>query len=291
MRKEAAMRHVMIAMTIGAAIAALTSCSAMEAGSVPEAAPREAGAERAGSVEDAGGDPLPDVAPGSLRIMTARMEMEVESFGEAMRSIRDLAAAQGGRVAGSSAERDDEGRTGGSVELRVPADGYEAAVEALCELGEVRDMVETSEDVTEEFVDLEARLGNERRLEARILDLLETRTGTIDDVLEVETQLASVREDIERIEGRKRYLESRISMSTITIDLYERGAGPPGRASASGMFGAMMEHVGVVFAGSVGVLVTAVVALAPWLAAGALLALAVVLALRLSRRRPAPARA
>jgi len=78
-----------------------------------------------------------------------------------------------------------------------------------------------AEDVSEEFVDISARVENAHRLEARIIDLLANRTGKLQDVLSVEHELARVREEIERYEGRLRFLKTRAAMSTLTIAVHE----------------------------------------------------------------------
>jgi hypothetical protein len=78
-----------------------------------------------------------------------------------------------------------------------------------------------AEDVGEEFVDLTARAANGRRLEERLLDLLGSRTGRLQDVLAVERELARVREEIERLDGRLRYLRTRAAMSTLSVTVHE----------------------------------------------------------------------
>jgi hypothetical protein len=79
----------------------------------------------------------------------------------------------------------------------------------------------TAQDVGEEFVDVTARVTNARRLEERLNTLLSTRTGKLDEVLRVERELARVREEIERYEGRLRYLSTRVATSTLTITVHE----------------------------------------------------------------------
>ena len=78
-----------------------------------------------------------------------------------------------------------------------------------------------AEDVGEEFTDVTARMTNARRLETRLIDLLATRTGKLKDVLDVEHELARVREEIERYEGRLRYLKAHAALSTLTIYVHE----------------------------------------------------------------------
>jgi hypothetical protein len=75
--------------------------------------------------------------------------------------------------------------------------------------------------VGEEFVDVTARVANARRLEQRLVTLLATRTGKLEDVLAVERELARVREQIERYEGRLRYLSTRVETSTLTVTVHE----------------------------------------------------------------------
>jgi len=86
-------------------------------------------------------------------------------------------------------------------------------------------------DVGEEYVDVTARVANAKRLEQRLIDLLDKRTGKLSDVLGVERELARVREEIERYEGRLRYLRTRASISTLTVSVHEP---PPLVASRPG---------------------------------------------------------
>jgi hypothetical protein len=79
----------------------------------------------------------------------------------------------------------------------------------------------TAEDVGEEFVDVSARLANARRLEDRIVVLLATRTGKLEDVIAAERELARVREEIERYEGRLRFLRNRVALSTLAVTVHE----------------------------------------------------------------------
>jgi len=91
-----------------------------------------------------------------------------------------------------------------------------------------------AEDVAEEYVDLGARLANARRVEARLAELLATRTGKLSDVLIVEQELARVRQEAERYEARMRWLERRATLSSLDVSIHEklplidtpRGRGP-----------------------------------------------------------------
>jgi phage-related minor tail protein len=88
-------------------------------------------------------------------------------------------------------------------------------------IGELESSKTQADDVGEEFVDVTARMENTHRLERRLIDLLATRTGKLKDVLDVEQSLARVREEIERYEGRLRYLKAHTAMSTLTVYVHE----------------------------------------------------------------------
>src|SRR5205807_5412253 len=106
--------------------------------------------------------------------------------------------------------------------VKIPAPRYDEAVSSLSTIGKVETVNSQAEEVGEEYVDVTARVTNARRLEERLLTLLSNRTGKLDEVLRVERELARVREEIERYEGRLRYLSARVAMSTLTITVHEQ---------------------------------------------------------------------
>jgi hypothetical protein len=104
----------------------------------------------------------------------------------------------------------------------VPAERFDEALAGLTPIGKVESVNVSAQDVGEEYVDITARVENAHRLEARLIALLANRTGKLQDVLSVERELARVREEIERYEGRLRYLRTRVATSTLTIAVHER---------------------------------------------------------------------
>jgi hypothetical protein len=80
----------------------------------------------------------------------------------------------------------------------------------------------SAQDVGEEYTDITARVANSHRLEGRLIDLLATRTGKLSDVLEIERELARVREEIERMEGRLRYLRAHAATSSLSVTVHEK---------------------------------------------------------------------
>ena len=109
----------------------------------------------------------------------------------------------------------------GNAEIKVPAARFDDLITGLEPIGKVEAVNVTAEDVGEEFVDVSARMTNARRLESRLIELLATRTGRLQDVLSVERELARVREEIERYEGRLRYLQTHAATSSLSITVHE----------------------------------------------------------------------
>jgi anti-sigma factor RsiW len=105
--------------------------------------------------------------------------------------------------------------------LRVPADRLEAATAELRSLGRVESESQGGEEVTEQFVDLEARLTNARNTEQRLTDLLRQRTGRLSDVLAVEKEIDEVRGSIERMTAEKKSLGNRVDFANLTLRVTE----------------------------------------------------------------------
>ncbi|MEO6331807.1 MAG: DUF4349 domain-containing protein [Gemmatimonadaceae bacterium] len=154
-------------------------------------------------------------------IRTGHASVEVGNVDDAAAKVRALAASLGGHVASSQFEGGEHNVRSATLELKIPAPRYDEAVTKLATIGEVESVNSSSEDVGEEYVDVTARVTNARRLEQRLIQLLATRTGRLEDVLAVERELARVREEIERAEGRLRYLRTRAAMSTLTVLVHE----------------------------------------------------------------------
>jgi hypothetical protein len=154
-------------------------------------------------------------------IRTGHASVEVGNVDEAAVKVRALAISLGGHVTNSQFEGGEHNVRSATLELKIPAGRYDDAVTRLASIGEVESVNSSSEDVGEEYVDVMARVANSRRLEQRLIQLLATRTGRLEDVLAVERELARVREEIERAEGRLRYLRTRAAMSTLTVLVHE----------------------------------------------------------------------
>jgi hypothetical protein len=165
---------------------------------------------------------LPDVAAVDRKIIyTVSLDLIVTDTEAAFGQIQSLTEEMGGFVAQSNMWRQDE-HPRGSMTVRVPAERLDEALVKFRELAvDVESQSKDSQDVTEEYVDLEARLENERRTERELQELLETRAerGKTADILEVYRELSRVRAQVEQIQGRMTYLDNLAAMATVQISL------------------------------------------------------------------------
>jgi hypothetical protein len=168
-----------------------------------------------------------------LIIRTGQASIEVDSLESSMAELRRIVQRVGGFVADASVQSGRNQIRSATLELKVPSSRFDQLTEGLEPLGRLQFVNVGAEDVSEEFVDLTARVANGRRLEDRLIELLRTRTGKLQDVLSVERELARVREEIERMEGRLRFLKTSAQLSTLSVNLFEPPplvASHPGRS-------------------------------------------------------------
>lgn len=169
-----------------------------------------------------GGAQSPSPAASTAMIIrTGNATIKVDSLEPAVARLRLLATSVGGYVGNTSMQTGSDQLRSATVEIKVPAPRWGQLVAGLKPIGTLEAVQESAEDVGEEFVDVQARVANAKRLEARLIELLANRTGKLSDALEVERELARVREEIERYEGRIRYLRAQTAMSTMTVTVHE----------------------------------------------------------------------
>jgi hypothetical protein len=157
-------------------------------------------------------------------IRNANLTLEVASPSEVQPKIVSIAESHQGFVVTSEATQrnsDDKSKPEITVNLivRVPASQFNQVMEGIRAVGTRRLQEKvTGQDVTEEFMDLEARIKNQKALEQQFIEIMK-RAGKVDDALSVQRELAEVRTEIEKLEGRRRFLENQASLSTINITL------------------------------------------------------------------------
>jgi hypothetical protein len=154
-------------------------------------------------------------------VRSGKLGVEVARYDEAAAKLQAIAETHGGYVADTQSARNEQGKRHGTLTIRVPADHFAAALAAVKELGQVRDENVSAQDVTKAYTDLETRLGVKRQTAARLVDILKTRAAKLSEVLEAERELARVTEEIEQMEGERRFYDQQVALSTITAELYE----------------------------------------------------------------------
>ena len=206
----------------GDAFGAANQSAAPEAAPAPVAVATDVAS--VGAVSEAP-DQLPsatrDSAAPAMIIRTGTATIKVDSLEPAVARLRLLATSVGGYVGNTSMQTGSDQLRSATVEIKVPAPRWGQLVAGLKPIGTLESENENAEDVGEEFVDVQARVANAKRLEARLIELLANRTGKLTDALQVERELARVREEIERYEGRMRYLRTRAAISTMTVTVHE----------------------------------------------------------------------
>lgn len=160
-------------------------------------------------------------ATGPMIIRTAQLALITKDFDKARESVESILKRHRGyvgelKVSGSTGS----GRTLTGT-LRVPADQLDAMIADLKPLGRVESESQSGQDVTSQYVDLQARLTNARNTEQRLTDLLRNRTGKLSDVLEVEQELDRVRGEIEQMEAERKNMSNQVSYATVSLTVTE----------------------------------------------------------------------
>jgi hypothetical protein len=186
----------------------------------------------------------------AMIIRTGNASLLVDSLEQAIARVTLLAQRLGGWVSNTSMQTGPDQVRSATLTLKIPANRYDEAVGGLQPIGDLETVHTTAEDVGEEFVDVTARVSNARRLEDRLVALLASRTGKLDDVLAVERELARIREEIERFQGRLRFLRSRVAISTLTVTVHEEapllGSNPSANLIGDAFVAAWRNFVGLV---------------------------------------------
>ena len=183
--------------------------------------------------ESAGGQPLaastgldgtlPDVGTRVVRTAELRVEVEKGTFGQQLRAASALARTLGGFVQSSSTASFEEGDASGEITLRVPVDRYDDAMTQLGKLGTIESSAEEGADVTDQLVDLGARV-RALRAEEDALNALMAEAGNVNEVLAIRSTAVGIRQQIEQLAAQQASLEDRSSFSTIHVVLHEATA-------------------------------------------------------------------
>ena len=164
---------------------------------------------------------IPDVKDQRMIIKTGSITIEVEKFEDTEAKINEIVKKYNGYIANGKSNQSSNGSKSGTITMKVPADKFEAMISDASKIGRVLSQSVQANDVTAEYIDLEARIKTQRDLEQRITKLLNEKAGKLTEVIEVEEKLSSVRQKIESIEGKMKLLKSQSDLSTLTLNINE----------------------------------------------------------------------
>lgn len=188
-------------------------------------------------------------------IKTANLRFETSNLTSSFENIQKAVQKHKAIVQNDEAGKDDYSSYR-NLSIRIPNQDFDAFIAEISQGVTHFDKKEISQqDVTEEFIDVEARMNAKKKLEARYLQLL-TKANKVSEMLEIEKQLAEIREEIEAKEGQLKYMQSRVSMSTIDIEMYTENPSQSGatvsyggkiwNAIKSGFYGLSNFIVGII---------------------------------------------
>lgn len=195
-------------------------------------------------------------------VRTGTLSIQVAGYSRAAETAVAIAEAHGGYLSGAKATREAGDRQRGTLTLSVEARSFDVAFRKLKDLGRVESAAVETQDVTRVYADLETRLSVKRDAQARLLEILRTRTGKLSDLVEAERELSRLVEEAERLEGERRYLAKQVELAAITVELFEPAAFLRDAAAAP-LFEAFREVLPLL-ARSAAVMLYAVAAASPW---------------------------
>src|SRR5438445_1022656 len=170
--------------------------------------------------------PAPELGNRKL-IRNATVHLEIVSFDDAVQKITAFAKEERGYVATTDSQKQANGKLRGSVVVKVLPENLDRFLQKIRGLGELKNQTLGTEDVTKAYFDTDARLKNAHVMEQRLIDMLKTKTGKVADLLQVEKELARVREEIEKMQGELKYWDSQVPFATVTISIAEKDMEEP----------------------------------------------------------------
>lgn len=169
----------------------------------------------------AGSVPSEPVQTDKKVIKNGNLSLKVEKTEKAAEEISQITRSQGGEVFSTNFYERVKGQKSGSMTIKVPVQKFEETVEKMKGVAtQVISESTSGQDVTEQYADLQVQVKNKKAEEESFVKILD-RAGKIEDVLAVTQQISRVRGEIERLEGRIRFMDSQTDMSTITVSLSE----------------------------------------------------------------------
>jgi hypothetical protein len=160
-----------------------------------------------------------EIAPKIIK--TANISMEVSDYTKSKKQIDSIIIAAKAYITNEGFQQSDL-QLGNNMEIKVPAAGFDGLLKSLTTVAKRVDYQNIyTQDVTEEYIDVKTRMENKRKVEKTYLDLLK-KTKNIEDVLKIENKLGEIRAEIESAQGRMKYIDHQVNLSTISLYFYQK---------------------------------------------------------------------
>ncbi len=271
------MKKLLIAAVILAAAVACGEASsgaqghqplALSDGTAQQAPDKSTAAVPPGQTSYAPNQPAPMPIQGPLVIRQAQLTVSVSSgsFDSKLSDVRQLVELEQGFIAGTDAQvnpqvSDDRIRTG-VISFMVPAKNFDETIDALAKLGKVQNEHISGQDVSAQYVDLQARLANAEAQRNAMAALLQ-RAQSVNDIIAIQNQLGQITQQIEQLKGQIQYLDHNTSFSTVTVNIVEAGAPAPAAASDNWGFATAISDAAHNFVTTINYLITGLGAIGP----------------------------
>jgi hypothetical protein len=273
------MKKVLVVIAILVAAAACGGAGSTATSSVPQRSSVQYGGSATGAApapiaaQPGGADtanPPADVVPavqGPQVIKQAQIAITVASgsFDSKLTAVRALVESEQGYIAGTDAQTNpaanDQIRTG-VISFMVPAANFDTTIDQLSKVGKVQSEHIAGQDVSAQYVDLQARLANEEAQRDAMLALLK-QAKTITDIISVQNQLGQITQQIEQLKGQIAYFDHNTAFSTVTVTLTEAGAPAQTASSDSWGFATALNDAAHNFVATVNYVVTGLGAIGP----------------------------
>jgi hypothetical protein len=173
------------------------------------------------ALEAIAGSDGPQIPDGRKIIRRGQTTVVVRAVHDGLAKVDQIVRSLGGYTANRSDRQDTFGRRTASVTCLIPAERLDEAIEGLKGVGERKTLTVTADDITTEYFDVASRIRSQTELERRLISLLQRPTNRLSELLEIERELARVRETIDRLEGRRRTWDSQVTFSSLEVTLEE----------------------------------------------------------------------
>jgi hypothetical protein len=155
-------------------------------------------------------------------IRNAQLDLEVKSFQSTIDRITALTKSAGGYVDTSNSQKGGNGKLQGTIVVKVLPQNLDDFLLKLRDLGQVQNQSVSTDDVTKDYFDTQARLENSRRMETQLQNLLKHENSKVSDLLQVERELGRVRGEIEQMQGQLKLYDFQVQYATVTMQVSEK---------------------------------------------------------------------